>query len=85
LDKNPRVIQGQFNPVARLSHPSGRIVPLHSTARPIGGRQKWGKVMKIVITGGTGLIGTKLASRLREKGHNVLQASPSTGVDTLRR
>jgi nucleoside-diphosphate-sugar epimerase len=44
-----------------------------------------GKVMKIVITGGTGLIGTKLASRLREKGHDVLQASPSTGVNTLRK
>jgi uncharacterized protein YbjT (DUF2867 family) len=39
--------------------------------------------MKIVIIGGTGLIGTKLASRLREKGHNVLQASPSTGVNTI--
>lgn len=39
--------------------------------------------MKIVIIGGTGLIGTKLASRLREKGHDVLQASPSTGVDTI--
>ena len=37
--------------------------------------------MKIVIIGGTGLIGTKLASLLREKGHNVLQASPRTGVD----
>ncbi len=38
--------------------------------------------MKIVIIGGTGLIGTKLASRLRAKGHEVLQASPRTGVDT---
>jgi hypothetical protein len=85
LDKNPRVIQDEFNPAPRLSHPSGRILPLHSTARPIGGRQKWGKVMKIVIIGGTGLISTKLASRLREKGHDVLQASPSTGVNTLRK
>ena len=41
--------------------------------------------MKIVITGGTGLIGTKLASRLREKGHDVLQASHSTGVNALRK
>ena len=41
--------------------------------------------MKIVIIGGTGLIGTKLASRLREKGHDVLQASHSTGVNTLRK
>jgi uncharacterized protein YbjT (DUF2867 family) len=41
--------------------------------------------MKIVIIGGTGLISTKLAGRLREKGHDVLQASPSTGINTLRR
>jgi uncharacterized protein YbjT (DUF2867 family) len=41
--------------------------------------------MKIVVIGGTGLISTKLASRLREKGHDVLQASPSAGVNTLRR
>src|SRR6267142_716758 len=39
--------------------------------------------MKIVIIGGTGLIGTKLASRLREKGHDVLQASPSTGINAI--
>jgi len=39
--------------------------------------------MKIVIIGGTGLIGSKLAIRLREKGHDVLQASPRTGVNTI--
>ena len=39
--------------------------------------------MKIVIIGGTGLIGTKLASRLRAKSHDVLQASPRTGVNTI--
>ena len=39
--------------------------------------------MKIVIIGGTGLIGTKLASRLREKGHDVLQGSPSTGINAI--
>jgi nucleoside-diphosphate-sugar epimerase len=44
-----------------------------------------GEVMKIVIIGGTGLIGTKLASRLREKGRDVPQASPSTGANTLRK
>jgi uncharacterized protein YbjT (DUF2867 family) len=44
-----------------------------------------GEVMKIVIIGGTGLISTKLASRLGEKGHDLLQASPSTGVNTLRK
>lgn len=39
--------------------------------------------MKIVIVGGTGLIGTKVADRLRNQGHDVLQASPSTGVNSL--
>jgi uncharacterized protein YbjT (DUF2867 family) len=38
---------------------------------------------KIVIIGGTGLIGTKLANRLREKGHEVVAASPNTGVNTI--
>src|ERR1700722_14281618 len=39
--------------------------------------------MKIVVIGGTGLIGTKLASRLRQKGHEVVPAAPSTGVNTI--
>jgi uncharacterized protein YbjT (DUF2867 family) len=39
--------------------------------------------MKIVVIGGTGLIGTKLASRLRRKGHDVIAAAPSTGVNTI--
>jgi uncharacterized protein YbjT (DUF2867 family) len=39
--------------------------------------------MKIVIIGGTGLVGTKVAERLRKQGHDVVQSSPSTGVNTL--
>lgn len=39
--------------------------------------------MKIVIIGGTGLIGSKLAQKLRAQGHEPLAAAPSTGVDTL--
>ncbi|MCP3467374.1 SDR family oxidoreductase [Bradyrhizobium sp. CCGUVB23] len=39
--------------------------------------------MKIVVIGGTGLIGTKLAGKLREKGHEVVPAAPSTGVNTI--
>jgi uncharacterized protein YbjT (DUF2867 family) len=39
--------------------------------------------MKIVIVGGTGLIGSKLVSRLREQGHETVAAAPNTGVDTL--
>ncbi len=39
--------------------------------------------MKIVIIGGTGLIGSKLVARLREHGHQAVPASPDTGVNTL--
>ena len=39
--------------------------------------------MKIVVIGGTGLIGSKVVSILRERGHEVVSASPSSGVNTL--
>ena len=39
--------------------------------------------MKIVIIGGTGLIGAKTVDRLRRRGHEVIAASPRSGVDTL--
>jgi uncharacterized protein YbjT (DUF2867 family) len=39
--------------------------------------------MKIVVIGGTGLIGSKLVGKLREDGHEALAASPDTGVNTL--
>ena len=39
--------------------------------------------MKIVVIGGTGLIGSRLVSILREKGHEVLPASPDSGVNTI--
>src|SRR4051812_10608875 len=40
-------------------------------------------VMKIVVIGGSGLIGTKLVKILRDGGHDVLAASRKTGVNTL--
>ena len=39
--------------------------------------------MKIVVIGGSGLIGTKLVNKLRESGHEALAVSPSSGVNTL--
>ncbi|MGC4098340.1 MAG: SDR family oxidoreductase [Nitrospira sp.] len=39
--------------------------------------------MKIVVIGGSGLIGAKLVSRLRQQGHDVTAASPKSGVDTV--
>lgn len=41
------------------------------------------KVMKIVIIGGSGLIGTKLVNRLRQNGHDIVAASPDSGVNTV--
>src|SRR6266850_278752 len=39
--------------------------------------------MKIVVIGGSGLIGKKLVNNLRHHGHEVVAASPSSGVNTL--
>jgi uncharacterized protein YbjT (DUF2867 family) len=39
--------------------------------------------MKIVVIGGTGLIGSKLVNKLRAMGHETMAASPNTGVDTI--
>jgi uncharacterized protein YbjT (DUF2867 family) len=39
--------------------------------------------MKIVVIGGSGLIGSRLVSKLREKDHEVVSASPSEGINTL--
>jgi uncharacterized protein YbjT (DUF2867 family) len=39
--------------------------------------------MKLVIIGGTGLIGSKLVTTLREQGHEAVAAAPETGVNTL--
>ena len=40
-------------------------------------------IMRIVVIGGSGLIGTKLVNNLREHGHEAVAASPASGVDTL--
>ncbi|MEV0638386.1 SDR family oxidoreductase [Streptomyces sp. NPDC050619] len=39
--------------------------------------------MKVVVIGGTGLIGSKVVAKLNEYGHEAVPAAPSTGVDTL--
>jgi len=41
------------------------------------------KKLKIVVIGGSGLIGTKVVNHLREEGHEVIAASPSMGVNTI--
>jgi uncharacterized protein YbjT (DUF2867 family) len=39
--------------------------------------------MKIVVIGGTGLVGSKLVAKLQEHGHEAVPASPNSGVNTL--
>src|SRR5262249_48434239 len=46
-------------------------------------RKPWREDMKIVVIGGTGLIRTKVVKRLRDKGHEVMAASPDSGVNTI--
>jgi hypothetical protein len=42
-----------------------------------------GLIVKIVVIGGSGLIGSKLVTKLRERGHETLAASPKSDVNTL--
>jgi len=39
--------------------------------------------MKIIVIGGTGLIGSKVVAKLKQKGHEAIAASPNTGVNTI--
>src|ERR1700730_1691408 len=42
-----------------------------------------GEVMKIVVIGGTGLIGSKVVEKLKQRGHEAIAAAPNTGVNTI--
>jgi uncharacterized protein YbjT (DUF2867 family) len=42
------------------------------------------EIMNTVVIGGSGLIGSKVVERLRARGHEVIAASPASGVDTMR-
>ena len=53
------------------------------TLTGIGLTRKGTSIMKLVIIGGTGLIGSKLVAKLREHGHEAVPASLDTGVNTL--
>jgi uncharacterized protein YbjT (DUF2867 family) len=39
--------------------------------------------MKIVVIGGTGLIGSKVVEKLKQKGHEAIAAAPKTGVNSI--
>ena len=42
-----------------------------------------GEVMKIVVIGGTGLVGSKVVEKLKHKGHEVVAAALNTGINTI--
>lgn len=53
----------------------------HTADKPAGQQNQY--KMKIVVIGGTGLIGSKLTAKLKALNHEVMVAVPSTGVNTL--
>ena len=63
------------------------VLSLFRSCQRVGQRDRVqrveGYVMKIVVIGGTGLIGSKLVAELGERGHEAVPASPNTGVNTL--
>ena len=54
------------------------VVAKASAAKTEGGTN-----MKIVVIGGTGLIGSRLVTKLKARGHEAIPASPNSGVNTL--
>src|SRR6516162_7226223 len=50
---------------------------------PLSRNRMRGEVMKIVVIGGTGLIGSKVVEKLKQKGHEAVAAAPNTGVNTI--
>src|SRR5437867_4543450 len=66
----------------RKAHGWLRLTVVTNSAQTCG-RQTRRFGMKIVVIGGSGLIGTKLVKNLRQHGHEVVAAAPSSGVNTL--
>src|SRR5712664_3012355 len=54
-----------------------------TSGQHVAGSTSGSQDMKIVVIGGTGLIGSKLVAVLHSRGHEVLAASPDSGVNTL--
>src|SRR5437016_13063962 len=71
-----------FSVRRRRAHEWRRLTAVTNSAQTCG-RQTRRFGMKIVVIGGSGLIGTKLVKNLRQHGHEVVAASPSSGVNTL--
>jgi uncharacterized protein YbjT (DUF2867 family) len=55
----------------------------HSRKKRTSSKKRKGSDMKIVVIGGTGLIGSKLVEKLRQSGHEAVPSSLESGVNTL--
>jgi uncharacterized protein YbjT (DUF2867 family) len=82
LDGFSRETQAFFKMPAKSSCPRSGILRKDSDGCVA---LDWRAFMKIVVIGGSGLIGTKLIRHLQEKGHETIAASPNTGVNTITR
>src|SRR6476469_8532236 len=74
--------QGRDNSNARVPQGLSARLRALSTHTDVND-SAWRADMKIVVIGGTGIIGTKLVARLRGKGHEVVAASPASGINTI--
>jgi uncharacterized protein YbjT (DUF2867 family) len=84
LDVAPSQNQGKSKLAAKRAVQFQNMFLVGSRRAAVDCRKERG-IMKIVVIGGSGLIGSKLVNRLRERGHDVLAASPSTGVNSITR
>src|SRR6185369_16878408 len=55
----------------------------YGNRKALAAKREGGDDMKIVVIGGTGLIGSKLITKLNALGHEAVAAAPNTGVNTL--
>jgi uncharacterized protein YbjT (DUF2867 family) len=76
IDRNPQT-------VSQTGRQFGLNECKRSMARKIPQSETKETIMKIVVIGGTGLIGSKLVNKLREDGHEAVAASPNTGVNSI--
>ena len=82
LGRNRCPIFAQKNIFLLLTPESKVSQPLQLTAENASVEAKE-ETMKIVVIGGSGLIGSKLVTKLREQGHEAIAASPNSGVNTV--
>src|SRR5215471_19641279 len=74
--------QGRWRPLARSETQQSPAQSGWTVDMPLR-IDKGGETMKIVVIGGTGLIGSKAVAILRQGGHEVVAASPNSGVNTI--